>query len=132
MATVPALSSVAARMMRTAISARLAAMMRPKGGVDDTGLGWTLVVDFDDVGVMVFSSEAGGSVTTERAEALGSLEVVLEKGGAKAAVCGSKLVVPKRDRRAKRIIVKLISNDENSGKKGELRRGEPTQVFSSK
>ena len=77
MATVPALSSVAARMMRTAISARLAAMMRPKGGVDDTGLGWTLV---ELVGVVMVVS-AGGSVTTEseeEEEVFGNLDVVLE------------------------------------------------------
>lgn len=113
MATVPALSSVAARMMRTAISARLAAMMRPKGGVDDTGLGWTLVELVGVVVVVVVVVSADRSVATEsdddEEEALGSLDVVLDKGVTKAAVCGTSrlVVVPKRDKRAKRIIIMI-------------------------
>ena len=73
MATVPALSSVAARMMRTAISARLAAMMRLKGGVeeDDDGLACASILP----AIMESSTvSAGGSDTTASGVNLADLE----------------------------------------------------------
>eukprot|EP00977_Amphora_coffeiformis_P015724 scaffold4703_cov166-Amphora_coffeaeformis.AAC.4 len=83
MATVPAFNSVAARMIRTAISARLAAMMVEKGGVRQVSPSLLLL---SAVLVVVVSSGAVAATCERRVDVVDRVVAIVVRVGVIKAV----------------------------------------------